>query len=223
MRLLIVEDNQRLLELLAEFLNRTGYRVDTAASVADFHASVATVQYDLIIVDLGLPDGDGLTAIRALRDEGQSMPILVITARGSMEDRVIGFAAGADDYLMKPFNYAELLARVRALLRRPLDVQGQVLRKGNLELDETQGQARCAGKPVNLRLSERRLLTILMRPCGSVVPKARIEEEFGRELSANAVETLVSRTRKALADAGAGIVIETICGVGYLLREEHGQ
>jgi DNA-binding response OmpR family regulator len=88
MRLLIVEDNQRLLELLAEFLNRTGYRVDTAASVADFHASVATVQYDLIIVDLGLPDGDGLTAIRALRDKGQSMPILVITARGSIEARV---------------------------------------------------------------------------------------------------------------------------------------
>ncbi len=222
LRLLIVEDNRRLLELLADALKRAGYSVDGAANVADFLGSVATVPYDLIIVDRGLPDGDGLVAIRQLRDQGQSMPILVITARGSIEDRVSGLDNGADDYLIKPFNHTELLARVRALLRRPHELHGPVLRRGKLELDEAKGQVRCAGTPIDLRLSERRLLAILMRR-GNVVPKAAIEvalSEYGREISANAVEAIVSRTRKALADAGAGVVIETLRGIGYQLSDE---
>jgi two-component system response regulator TctD len=223
MRLLVVEDSQRLQELLADTLNRAGYRVDVAGTVADFIGSVVSVQYDLVIVDLGLPDGDGLSGIRALRGKGQSMPILVITARGSIEDRVIGLDSGADDYLIKPFNHTEFLARVRALLRRPLELHGPVLCRGDLELDEANGQARCAGIPVDLRLSERRLLAILMRRGNSVVPKSVIEvalSEFGREMSTNAVEAVVSRTRKALADAGSRIVIETLRGIGYQLREE---
>ena len=141
------------------------------------------------------------------------MPILVITARGSIEDRVVAPDIGADDYLIKPFNHAELLARIRALLRRPTELHGPILCKGNLELDECNGQARCEGKRVNLRLSERRLLALLMRRSGSVVSKTAIEvalSELGREMSANAVEALVSRTRKALAEAGVAIVIETI-------------
>jgi two-component system response regulator TctD len=226
MRLLLVEDNQRLRELLADSLNRAGYGVDGVGTMAELLCSVAAVPYDLSIVDLGLPDGDGLMAIRDLRSMGHGMPILVITARGSIEDRVNGLDVGADDYLIKPFNHAELLARVRALLRRPTELHGPILCKGNLELDESKGQARCAGKPVNLRLSERRLLAMLMRRSDSVVSKAAIEialSEFGREISANAVEALVSRTRKALAEAGAGIVIDTLRGVGYQLREDEGR
>ena len=226
MRLLVVEDSQRLQELLADSLKSAGYSVDVAGTVADFLGSVASVQYDLAIVDLGLPDGDGLSGIRMLRDKGQSMPILVITARGTIEDRVSGLDSGADDYLIKPFNHTELLARVRALLRRPSELHGPVLCRGDLELDEANGLARCAGIPVDLRLSERRLLSILMRRGNSVVPKSVIEvalSEFGREVSANAVEAVVSRTRKALADAGSRIVIETMRGIGYQLREEHGQ
>jgi DNA-binding response OmpR family regulator len=114
MRLLVVEDNQRLQELLADSLKGAGYGVDVAGTMADFLGSVAAVQYDLVIVDLGLPDGDGLSGIRALREQGQSMPVLVITARGSIEDRVSGLDGGADDYLIKPFNHTEFLARVRA-------------------------------------------------------------------------------------------------------------
>jgi DNA-binding response OmpR family regulator len=226
MRLLVVEDNERLQELLVDSLKGAGYGVDIAGTVADFLASVAAVQYELVIVDLGLPDGDGLSGIRALRDKGQSMPVLVITARASVEDRVSGLDGGADDYLIKPFNHTEFLARVRALLRRPSELHGPVLCKGDLELDEPNGQVRCSGRPINLRLSERRLLAILMRRSGVVVPKSAIESalsEFGREMSANAVEAIVSRTRKALADAGSTTVIETMRGIGYQLREEQRQ
>jgi DNA-binding response OmpR family regulator len=223
MRLLIVEDNQRLQELLATSLKRAGYGVDVAGTVADFLGSIAAAPYDLVIVDLGLPDGDGLSGIRALREQGQSMPVLVITARGSIEDRVSGLDGGADDYLIKPFNHTEFLARVRALLRRPSELHAPVLCRGDLELDEAKGQVRCAGAPLNLRLSERRLLAILLRRGSGVVAKSAIESalsEFGREVSANAVEAVVSRTRKALADAGSRIVIETTRGIGYQLREE---
>ena len=222
MRLLLVEDSERLQELLSESLKSSGYMLDAVATVAELHSSVAAANYDLLIIDLGLPDGDGLEAIRSLRAAGASVPILIITARGSVDDRISGLDSGADDYLIKPFNHAELLARVRALLRRPAELQGPVLRRGKTELDQGKDEVRCAGRPVGLRLSERRLLAALMRRSGSVVPKSAIEgtlSEFGRELSANAVEALVSRLRKALEDVDSGIAIETVRGVGYRLVE----
>jgi two-component system, OmpR family, response regulator len=222
-RLLLLEDSLRLQELLADSLSRAGYSLDAISTVAELFGTVASVNYDLVIVDLGLPDGDGLTAIRALRTNGFTAPILIITARGSIDDRVSGLDSGADDYLIKPFNHAELLARVRALLRRPTELQGPVLRKGRTEFDEAKGEVRCSGRPIDLRLSERRLLATLMRRQGSIVTKSAIEEalsQFGRELSPNAVEALVSRVRKALSEADSGIVIETVRGVGYRLSEE---
>ena len=221
MRLLLVEDSLRLQELLADPLRRAGYGLDAVGTVAELLSSVAVVQYDLIIVDLGLPDGDGLSAIRSLRSLGHATPILIITARGSVEDRVIGLDSGADNYLIKPFNHAELLARVRALLRRPSELQGPVLKFGGVELDEARGEVSCSGKPIELRLSERRLLAVLMRRSGSVVAKSTIEDalsEIGRELSANAVEVLVSRLRKALSEGSTGVTIETVRGIGYRLR-----
>jgi DNA-binding response OmpR family regulator len=143
MRLLLAEDNQRLRELLADFAQSSGLGVDVVGTVAKFFGGIALVPYDLGIVDLGLPDSDGLVAIRDLRSIRHGMPILVITARGSIEDRVNGLDIGADDYLIKAFNHAELLARLRALLRRPTELHGPILCKGNLELDESNGQARC--------------------------------------------------------------------------------
>jgi DNA-binding response OmpR family regulator len=222
LRLLLAEDSERLQELLSESLKSAGYRLDIVASVAELTSSAASVNYDLIIVDLGLPDGDGLAAIRAMRSAGISAPIVIITARGSIEDRISGLDSGADDYLIKPFNHIELLARVRALLRRPTELHATVLRKGKTELDETNEEVRCAGQPVDLRRSERRLLAILMRRSG-VVAKSAIEEgltELRRELSNNAIEALISRVRKALSEADSGITIETVRGVGYRLREE---
>lgn len=224
MRFLLAEDSQRLQTLLAATLHRAGYGIDVVGTVADFLASIACVRYDLGIVDLGLPDGDGLDVIRSLRSAGEVLPILVITARGSVDDRINGLDSGADDYLIKPFNHAELLARVRALLRRPTELQGGAVCKGDLEFHEASGQVRCAGKPIYLRLSERRLLAVLLRRSECVVSKSAIEEalsEAGRTRSTNAVEALVSRTRKTLAAAGSRIIIEAVRGVGYTLREEH--
>ena len=223
MRLLLAEDSERLQELLAESLKGAGYMLDAATTCAELLRSVAATTYDLLIVDLGLPDGDGLSAIRELRAKGISVPILIITARGSIDDRITGLDSGADDYLIKPFNHAELLARVRALLRRPSELPGPVLRRGNLEFDQAKDEVRCSGRPIQLRLSERRLLAVLMRRSGVVVAKSAIEgtlSQFSRELSPNAIEALVSRLRKALSDAESGIVIETVRGVGYRLIEE---
>jgi DNA-binding response OmpR family regulator len=220
MHILLVEDNLRLQELIEQALRDAGYRVDLATTVAELLAAAASVQYDLLIVDLMLPDGDGLDAIRALRARRSSVPILIMTARGSIDDRVRGLDAGADDYLIKPIHQAELLAHVRALLRRPAEVMGPILRTGNTEFDEAIAEVRCAGKPVRLRLRERRLLALLMRRSGFLVSKNMIEEalsEFGREISANAIEALISRIRRALSDARSDVVIETVRGVGYRL------
>ncbi len=132
MRLLLVEDSKRLQDLLSESLASAGYKLDVASTAAEMFSVVEAVNYDLLIVDLGLPDGDGLTAIKSLRARGATTPILIITARGSIDDRVSGLDSGADDYLIKPFNHSELLARVRALLRRPADMHGPILKRGSL-------------------------------------------------------------------------------------------
>jgi DNA-binding response OmpR family regulator len=222
-RLLLAEDSERLQELLSESLKQAGYMLDVVATAAELFSSVAATKYDLLIIDLGLPDGDGLSAIRDLRATGMSVPILIITARGSIDDRIVGLDSGADDYLIKPFNHAELLARIRALLRRPSELQGPVLRRGRTEFDQAKDEVRCSGRSIQLRLSERRLLAALMRRSGAVVAKSAIEgtlSQFSRDLSPNAVEALVSRLRKALSDAESGIVIETVRGVGYRLIEE---
>jgi two-component system OmpR family response regulator len=221
MRILLVEDSLRLQELLAEGLRGAGFGVDAVTTVAELLSATKTVSYDLLIVDLMLPDGDGADAVRTLRAGHCSVPILIITAKGSTEDRIAGLDAGADDYLIKPFNHRELLARVRVLLRRPPGLTGPVLRLGDVELDEAGAMVRCSGKVVDLRLSERRLLALLMRRDGSVVSKRMIENALstcGDELSDNAIETQVSRLRKGLEEVNSGIFIETVRGVGYVLR-----
>ncbi len=223
MRLLLVEDNPRLQSLLSEALNAAGFGVDVVGTVAEFEISAATSKYELMIVDLGLPDGDGLAAIRKLRSEGHSTPILVVTARGTIDERVTGLDAGADDYMTKPFNNAEFLARVRALLRRPADVVGPLIEIGNTSVNAVNLEVRCQGQPVDLRFSERRLLLLLMRRPGALVPKSTLEtslSEFGRDVTANAVEALVSRTRRTLSEAGSDIQIETVRGIGYTLKDK---
>ncbi len=221
MRLLLVEDNPRLQGLLSEALGSAGFGVDAVGTVTDLIAHSATTIYDLVVVDLGLPDGDGLQAIKKLRADGLSTPILIITARGSVDERVKGLDAGADDYLTKPFNNAELLARVRALLRRPPEVMATVIQVGNTSINPATLEVLCEEKPVELRFSERRLLLRLMRRAGSLVQKGALESslsELGKDLSSNAVEALVSRARKALGDAGSDVVIETVRGIGYTLK-----
>ena len=221
MRLLLVEDSERLRQLLGENLREADYALDIVASAAEFRAAVRSVNFDLFIVDLGLPDGDGLQLIRELRASDCRTPVLVITARAAVDDRIAALDGGADDYLIKPFNHAELLARVRALLRRPRELRDPIMQIGGLVFNEVTSDVRIDGQSLSLRPSERRLLCMLMRRVGSIVPKAIIEEamsEFGREMSANAIEALVSRLRKALDDRCTAVTIDTIRGVGYALK-----
>jgi DNA-binding response OmpR family regulator len=224
MRLLLVEDSVRLQDSIGESLRRGGYRLDGVGTAAEFRAAWRQVAYDLVIVDLTLPDGDGLELIRELRAARCATPVLVITARTAIDERVTGLDSGADDYLVKPFHQAELLARVRAILRRPRDIRAETTQVGRLVLHETTGDVRANGEMLELRPRERHLLAVLLRRAGATVPKSAIEaalSEFDRELSANAIEVLVCRLRKVLSEKQTGIAIETVRGIGYALKEVH--
>lgn len=222
MRLLMAEDNVRLQDLVREVIHDAGYLVDIVGGVHELLSAVAIVKYDLLIIDLGLPDGDGIDAIRCLRARGTTAPILVVTAREGIRDRIRGLDSGADDYLTKPFNSGELLARIRALLRRPPRMSETILQAGPLQCHEASGEVLVNNSAVALRASERRLLTLLMRRPGGIVTRSAIEEalsEFGREVSANAIAIVVSRLRRAITVPTAGRVrIETVRGIGYALR-----
>src|SRR5262245_11356450 len=224
-RLLLVEDSVRLQELLGESLRGADHPVDVVGTAAEAHAAIAEINYALLIVDLGLPDGDGISLIHDARASGCKAPILVITARAGIDARVAGLDSGADDYLVKPFSHLEFLARIRALLRRPPDVREPILQVGRLVFNETTSEVRAEGRMLDLRAAERRLLALLMRQAGRIVPKSSIEErfsEFGREVSVNAVEAHVSRLRKALDETEAGVFIETVRGIGYALKQRPG-
>jgi DNA-binding response OmpR family regulator len=222
MRLLLAEDSVRLQAAIGDTLRRAGYLLDAVASVVEFCSASNQVPYDLFIIDLGLPDGDGLELIRELRSGNCPTPVLVITARTAIDERVNGLESGADDFLVKPFHQAELLARVRALLRRPREISSPIVKAGSLVLDENSSEVRANGEVVDLRPRERRLLSVLLRRAGRTIPKSAIEaalSEFDRDVSAAAIEVLVCRLRKALSQKQTGIVIETVRGIGYALKE----
>ncbi|SHO67500.1 two-component system, OmpR family, response regulator TctD [Pseudoxanthobacter soli DSM 19599] len=222
MRLLLIEDSARLRELVTETVREAGWRIDAFGSAAEGRLALDAAAFDLVLLDLGLPDEDGLDLLRGIRKGGCQMPVLVLTARGAVDERIAGLDAGADDYLVKPFNNGELLARIRALLRRAPSVAMPVLEFAGLRFDVQAMAARCGDEDLPLAPSERSLLELLMRNGGKVVPKRRIEgmlSEFGDEKSANAVELAVSRLRRKLEGRPTGTAIETIRGVGYLLRE----
>ncbi len=222
MRLLLIEDSPRLRELISETIREEGWRIDGFETAGEGRAALATVEYDLLLLDLGLPDEDGLDLLRAIRMAKHQLPILVLTARGAVDERIAGLDAGGDDYLTKPFNNGELLARIRALLRRsPVSVM-PVLQFARLQLDIATKTVLCDGSDLALAPAERSLLELLLRDAGKVVPKRRIEHafsEFGDERTTNAVELAVSRLRKKLEGRPSGAIIETVRGVGYLLRE----
>ena len=222
MRLLLVEDSARLRDLVGETIRGAGWRLDMVGSRVDAEEALANMHYDVVLLDLGLPDGDGTEVLRQLRRRKDATPVLVLTARAAIDERIAGLDAGADDYLTKPFNNGELLARIRALLRRaPLTVN-PVLVAGALSFDPATQEIGCAGETVSLAPRERALLEILMRNVGRVTPKRGLEEklsEYDDEASANAIELLLSRLRRKLALHPTLIAIETVRGVGYLLRE----
>ena len=225
MRILLVEDNVRVGPLLRQYLKDAEFTVDLATSVADFQDLAGGFSYGLYVLDLGLPDGDGIDILRQLRAAKQAAPILITSARGQISDRVSCLNCGADDYLVKPFHHSEFLARIRALLRRPANVAPQCVKVGNLVLDCASGEVSCEGQRVNVRPSERRLLALLMRWSGHLVSREVIENtllSIDHEVAPNAIDKLISRLRASLSLIPAGIGIRTINCLGYMLEEsEH--
>jgi DNA-binding response OmpR family regulator len=222
MRLLLVEDNARLAGFVSQGLNAAGFTVDTVGLADEALAALATTRYDACVLDLGLPDADGLSVLKSLRGRREQTPVLILTARDGVADRIAGLNLGADDYVLKPFALEELVARVKALLRRPGAALGVVLELGDVTLDTAARAVAVGGKPVVLSRLELMLLEELLRRAGRVVARAIIEDSlhgFSDSVTPNSLEALVSRLRKKLVAAGANIEIHTVRGVGYLATE----
>jgi DNA-binding response OmpR family regulator len=225
MRLLVVEDEARIAEALRVALSRAGFAVDAVASVADARAALPLAPYDAVILDLGLPDGDGLDLLVEHRQAGSRVPVLVLTARDAVEARVAGLDAGADDYLVKPFAMAELIARTKALLRRPGQALGTVLEAGNIVFDTIGRDVRVEAVMLALPRQELAILEHLMRRLGRVVPKNVLEEKLygiDEELGSNAIPVHVHHLRRKLAEAQATAEIHTVRGIGYVLADKAG-
>jgi two-component system, OmpR family, response regulator len=220
MRILIVEDDSVLADGLMRSLRHADYAVDCATSGADADHVLAAQAYDLVILDIGLPALDGFEVLKRLRRRGAAVPVLVLTARDAMEDRVKGLDLGADDYMSKPFDLPELEARVRALIRRGQSGGGSLLAHGALVLDTAGRRATLEGQPLNLSARELGVLEVLMMRSGRVVSKEQLAEQlygWDEEVGPNAIEVYVHRLRRKLEPAG--VIIRTIRGLGYLLEK----
>jgi two-component system OmpR family response regulator len=218
-RVLIAEDEPALARQLAEALAAAGYAVDATGDGARAEFLGQTERYDAVVLDLGLPGMDGLSVLRRWRDAGMDRPVLVLTARGSWHERVQGIDGGADDYMAKPFQVEEVLARVRALIRRAHGVAQPELRAGDVTLDPRRAQVRRGGAPVKLTSHEFRVLSYLMHQRGRVVSQGELTEHIYAQDSdrdSNTVEVFVARLRRKL---GTG-VIETVRGLGYRVAGE---
>lgn len=222
MRLLVVEDNEELARLLASGLQSAGFEVDAVTSGDEARTALAVTHYAALVLDLGLPDVDGVSILRELRRRNDPIPVLVLTARGSVDDRVKGLRSGADDYLVKPFALDELVARLEAVLRRPGQLLGSAFQAANITFDTATRQVFIDGKSQKLSSRETTVLELLMRRKGNVVSKKLIEDQifgFTGEVASNAAEVYIHRLRKQLADGGARVTIQTIRGVGYVMSE----
>lgn len=218
MRLLLIEDDPVLRLGLKRQLEADGYRVDQAADGEDGLFQAREYPLDLAIVDLGLPKVNGLTVVQTLRAEGRTLPILILTARGSWQDKVQGLEAGADDYLVKPFEYPELAARVKALLRRSLKATSDVLKLGALSIDFSAQSARLGEVVLELTTFEYRVLEYLVRERTRVVSKQELSDYLyphDEDRDSNVLEVLVGRLRRKLDPQGLLAPIETLRGRGY--------
>ena len=220
MRLLLIEDEPDLGRLLQHNLGRNGFAVDLAPSLADARAYLATCQYDLLVLDRRLPDGEGMELLLQLRARANQVPVIMLTAADSIPDRVEGLGAGADDYIVKPFALEELVARIRAALRRPGAALGTVLTVGNLAFNTQTREVSIAGRPAALPRRELSLLETLMRAGGRVVTRDTLDSAlYGLEedRQSNVLESQVSRLRRSLETEGADATIRVARGIGYRL------
>jgi DNA-binding response OmpR family regulator len=222
MRVLLVEDDPKAARLLTRGLHEEGFVVDVAASAEQADERVAIVDYDVIVLDWLLPEMDGITLCRELRRRGAQTPILMLTARDALADRVSGLDAGADDYLTKPFAFEELLARIRALLRRSDLTRPVVLTVADLSLDPIGHRVTRGGVPLDLTPKEYAILEILIRRPGAVVSRVRLAEqvwEDGQDALGNLIDVHVSRLRRKLDPPDRPPLLQTVRGLGYRLAE----
>ena len=219
MRILVIEDDPTLGHALQEFLTQQGYAVDWLQEAGQVAETLTNQHYDLLLLDLNLPGKSGLEALRELRAATHTQPVLILTARDGVDDRVAGLDSGADDYVTKPFELAELAARVRALGRRRAGVANSVIEAGPLQLDTVGREVRANGERLTLSVRELSVLEMLMLRAGKVVTKRQIVNSLSAwdaDFSENAVEVYIYRLRRRLEGTGAGI--QTVRGFGYLLE-----
>ncbi|MCF3932059.1 response regulator [Acuticoccus sp. M5D2P5] len=221
MRILLVEDHPSLGDSLRRAFANDAYSVDWVTTLAEAEAGIAVADYHLVLLDLGLPDGNGLDFLHRLRRDGRTMPVLVLTARGELNDRVDGLDSGADDYLVKPFAIEELRSRCRALLRRPSDLVQPREQVGNLSFDFNASAVFVNEAPVAIARRELQLLRALIQRAGAVCSRRYLDNQlydFESDASRNALEASMSRLRGILKANGATATVRTIRGVGYVLE-----
>lgn len=222
MRILLVEDEKAFADTLRVALERERFVVDHVDRLTMAREAALTGPYDLVLLDRTLPDGDGLSLVPALRAGNPGLPIIVLSARGELLDRIAGLDEGADDYLIKPFALDEMFARIRAVRRRPAEIGIEEIRAGALVFDLTNDEAIVAGVSLDLARRELRVLATLMKRRGRTVLRESLEQAvfgFDDEVQSNTLDSHISRLRRKLTDAGADVEIHAVRGVGYLLRE----
>ena len=218
MKILIVEDQMRLGQFLKQGLSESRYTVTWARNCAEANDAIAESTYDAVVLDLGLPDGDGLDLLRQWRHNGFKEPVVILSARDSVEDRIKGLDIGADDYLPKPFSLEELQARVRSLVRRHAAVKNAVLSHNGIELDLLSHTARLDGNEVELTNREYALLEVFMHNQGRVLPRTLIAEKIWAshyDVDTNLLDVYMSRLRTKLESTSGRAVFKTVRGVGY--------
>jgi DNA-binding response OmpR family regulator len=222
MRILLVEDEPEMSETLRRVLEREKFVVDCANSLKDAELFALSGQHELILLDRTLPDGDGIDLMPKFRSSNPGVPIIVLSARGTLSDRIDGLDEGADDYLAKPFALEELLARIRAIRRRPKEISSEELTLGRLTFDLTSEEVSVDGVRMELSRRELRVLSALLKRQKRTVLRETLEQAvygFDDEIQSNSLDSHISRLRRKLQDANANLEIHAVRGVGYLLRE----
>ncbi|MEJ8310587.1 response regulator [Agrobacterium larrymoorei] len=221
MRVLIVEDETEFANALRIALERERFVVDQTDCISMAQEAARSASYDLVLLDRTLPDGDGLSLLPMLRETSPGLPVIVLSARGEVTDRIAGLDTGADDYLIKPFDVDEMFARIRAVRRRPADLVSEEIHVGALVFDVTNDEASVGGVRLDLTRRELRVLASLVKRRGRTVLREALEQAvfgFDDEVQSNTLDSHISRLRRKLAEANAGIEIHAIKGVGYLLK-----
>jgi two-component system response regulator QseB len=221
-KILLVEDHLAMSEIVADYLRHRGFAIDVVRRADEALAASRVTRYDAVILDLGLPDADGMHVLIELRHgSAAKIPAIIVTARDGLEDRVDGLNAGADDYIVKPFELTELEARLRAVLRRPGPRPHAIYQYGDLNFDPSRQSAAADNRPLDLTRLEALALQELVRAAGQAVVKDTLEDRlygFNDDVGVNALEAVISRLRRRLAAAGSAVSIESLRGIGYRLR-----